>query len=87
MIRITMDIDGMMCGMCEAHMNDTVRKSFNVKKVASSHTKGQTVIVTERDIDNEALSLAVSGIGYTLKGVSREPYETRKLFGFWKKKQ
>ncbi len=26
MIQITLEIDGMMCGMCEAHVNDAVRK-------------------------------------------------------------
>ena len=41
----------MMCGMCESHVNDAVRKAFQVKKVTSSHSKGQTVILTENDID------------------------------------
>ncbi len=38
------DIDGMMCGMCESHINDAVRNNFKVKKVSSSHGKGRTVI-------------------------------------------
>ena len=41
-------IDGMMCGMCESHVNDAIRRAFNVKKVTSSHTKGQTVILAEQ---------------------------------------
>ena len=32
-------IDGMMCGMCESHINDTIRKAVPVKKVSSSHTR------------------------------------------------
>ena len=28
MIRITVQVDGMACGMCEAHVNDAVRRSF-----------------------------------------------------------
>lgn len=32
MIKITLDIDGMVCGMCEAYINDAVRKVFTVKK-------------------------------------------------------
>ena len=47
MYRITVNVDGMACGMCEAHVNDAVRKAFDVKKVSSSHSKKQTVIVTE----------------------------------------
>ena len=30
MIRTTLQIDGMMCGHCEAHVNDTIRQAFNV---------------------------------------------------------
>ena len=36
MIKTTLKIDGMMCGMCESHMNDLIRKNFKVKKVTSS---------------------------------------------------
>lgn len=43
----------MMCGMCESHVNDAVRKAFPVKKVTSSHGKGETVILTETDISEE----------------------------------
>lgn len=39
MLKITVSIEGMACGMCEAHINDTIRNAFQVKKVASSHTK------------------------------------------------
>lgn len=39
MIKITLKIDGMMCEMCESHVNDIIRNNFNVKKVASSHSK------------------------------------------------
>ena len=31
MQKITVKIDGMICGMCEAHVNDAVRKAFPVK--------------------------------------------------------
>ena len=44
MFRTVVKIDGMMCGMCEAHINDAIRRNFNVKKVKSSHSKGETVI-------------------------------------------
>ena len=41
MLKITLGIDGMMCGMCESHINDAIRRKFRVKKVTSSHTKKQ----------------------------------------------
>ena len=45
MWKYTVRVDGMMCGMCEAHVNDAIRKNFAVKKVSSSHSKGETVVV------------------------------------------
>ena len=55
MNKITVKIDGMMCGMCESHVNDAIRRAFPVKKVTSSHAKGETVILTEKPIDEAAL--------------------------------
>ena len=80
MLKITLKVDGMMCGMCEAHVNDTIRKAFSVKKVTSSHSKGQTVILTENDIDGNALRSAIGATGYEVKAVSKEPYEKKGLF-------
>ena len=50
MVKITVGIDGMACGMCEAHINEAVRNAFPVKKVTSSHTRKETVILAEREI-------------------------------------
>lgn len=55
MVKITLGIEGMACGMCEAYINDTVRASFKVKKVTSSHSKGETVIVAETKSMNRRL--------------------------------
>lgn len=80
MWKITARIDGMMCGMCEAHVNDAVRKAFTVKKVSSSHGKGETVILTEDDIPEEKLGAAVEATGYRLLSVKKEPYEKKGGF-------
>jgi copper chaperone CopZ len=82
MLRIVMNIDGMMCGMCESHINDAVRKAFRVKKVTSSHKRGETVILSEQDITDEELKGVIGQTGYELKSVTRENYEKR---GFWKR--
>ena len=64
MLQITVKIDGMMCGMCEAHVNDAIRKAFPVKKVSASHSKGQAVLLTETDISEEELCKAIDATGY-----------------------
>ena len=82
MIKTVLKIDGMMCGMCESHVNDAVRKAFPVKKVTSSHGKGQTVILTEQDLDEQAVRDAVNATGYTVTSFSKEPYEKKGFFHF-----
>ena len=32
MKKIILEVDGMMCGMCESHVNEAVRKAFAVKR-------------------------------------------------------
>ena len=83
MLKIILKIDGMMCGMCESHINDTIRKSFAVKKVTSSHSKGRTEIITETPIEEERLKKVIRETGYTLIDVQTESYEKKgfSLFG------
>ena len=83
MIKTTLTIDGMMCSMCESHVNDTLRQSFNIKKVSSSHTKGITEIISESPLDEKALREAVGKTGYKVLEVKTEPYEKKRfsLFG------
>lgn len=80
MIKTTLKIDGMACGMCESHVNDTVRKVMKVKKVNSSHTKGETVIISEEEPDEAKLSEEIGKTGYKVIGFETEPYEKKGLF-------
>ncbi|MBO5043258.1 MAG: heavy-metal-associated domain-containing protein [Clostridia bacterium] len=85
MIRITVKVDGMMCGMCEAHVNDAVRKSLTVKKVASNHKKKETVILTEQDIPDDRIIAAIQDSGYDFKSLSRKEVKAGGLFGLFRK--
>lgn len=81
MLKTTLQIDGMACGMCESHINDTVRKNFAVKKVSSSHSKGLTEILSEKALDEEKLKQAIGETGYTVLSVKTETYVKKGLFG------
>ena len=60
MQKITLEIDGMMCGMCESHINDAIRKAFSVKKVSSSHSKDRTEIITADELDEDKFKKRLS---------------------------
>lgn len=83
MIKTTLTIDGMMCAMCESHINDVIRRHFNVKKVSSSHAKGITEIISEAPLDHDAVTKAVGKTGYRVTEISAAPYEKKRfsLFG------
>ena len=55
MVKTIVGVDGMMCGMCESHVNEAVRNAFSIKKVSSSHGKKQTEIISEESLDHEKL--------------------------------
>ena len=78
-------VDGMRCGMCESHVNDVVRRNFDVKKVNASLAKGEVVIVSEQPVDEQKLRFAVGGQGYAVGTVTSEEYKPKGLFGWLKK--
>ncbi len=82
MIKTTMTIEGMMCGMCEAHVCDAIRRAVpTAKKVSASRSRGEASFLTEEAVDAERLKAAVNATGYTCLGVDFAPYEKRGLFG------
>ncbi len=80
MIKTTVKIEGMMCGMCEAHINDAIRTAFQVKKVSSSHTKGEAVILSDAPLDREKLRQTVDATGYVFVSAAEESAEKKGFF-------
>ncbi len=72
MIKTTLKIEGMKCKMCEAHVNDMIKQSFDVKKVRSSAKDGETVVVSEKALDAEKLGSQIEELGFKLVSVSSE---------------
>lgn len=86
MIETKLTVDGMMCSMCESHINEAVRKSFpQIKKVSSSCSKGQTVILSEQPLDQAALQAAINATGYTVQKIVSAPYEKKGVLSFFKR--
>ena len=81
MIRITVRVSGMMCGMCEAHIINAVRTAFRVRKVTSSRKKGETVILSDGPADMEKLRKVIGETGHVVLSAREE--ETGKEKGKW----
>ena len=81
MWKYTIRVDGMMCSMCESHVNDAVRRAFPVKKVTSSRGKSETTVIAETELDEAALGAAISATGYDVGEIQKEPWKKKGLFG------
>lgn len=83
MIQTIVKVSGMACSMCEAHINDTIRGTFSVEKVSSSHSKGETVILSKEPLDENLLRAAIEATGYTAGEIKTKTYE-KKAGNLWK---
>lgn len=84
MIKITIDIEGMACGMCESHVNDAIAKAFDVKSVTSSHKKKQTEIISKTSIDEDKLRNTIEATGYKVLAIKCESYK-KNMLSFFRK--
>jgi len=82
MTKTTVQVEGMMCGNCEKHVNNALNSAFSLKKVTSSHDKNLTEIISESPLDEEKVRQTIESAGYKAVSVSSEPYEKKfSLFG------
>lgn len=82
MVKTTLKIEGMMCGMCEAHICDAIRKAVPAaRKVAASRGKKEATFLSEEEVDHKILKDAIDATGYECTGIESAPYEKRGLFG------
>ncbi len=70
MIETKLTIEGMACSMCEAHINDAIRKNFQVKRVKSNRRKKTCVIKSLEPLDEEAVRRVIADLGYEVTSFS-----------------
>ncbi|MCR5490596.1 MAG: cation transporter [Bacilli bacterium] len=87
MIEVTIQVEGMMCEMCESHVCDQLRKVPGVKKAKASHYKNTATAIAEEGVDVDALKAGIESQGYRTGEVKVAPYEKKGLFGLFKKKK
>ena len=72
MTTITVNVTGMMCGHCEAHVNKAVKEAFGVEDVISSHEKGTTVIKAPQKLDEDKIRDVIKEAGYEVTGITQD---------------
>ena len=67
----TLNIEGMMCEKCEAHVRKALEGMEAVSEVKEvSHDKGIAVVALSGEVSDEEFSAAIEDAGYDLKGVA-----------------
>lgn len=65
----TMQIEGMMCGHCEATVKKTLEELPGVSEALVSHEQGTARVVLAEEVSDEVLKKAVEDKGYTVKEI------------------
>ncbi len=81
MNKYTLKIDGMMCSMCETHVNEIIRKGFNIYKVKSSHSKNEVIFTSDDELSTDEIKKVFQPTGYKVLSVNVEKNAKKKLFG------
>ena len=67
-MEVTMKIEGMMCGHCEARVKKTLESIPGVISAEVSHEKGIADVKTDGTVKTETLKSAVEEQGYKVVG-------------------
>lgn len=69
MFNYIIEIEGMRCSMCEAHINDIIRKAFKGKKVKSSHKLNVSTFISKDAIDKSLIKSEIEKTGYRVNNI------------------
>ena len=72
MVKITVNVEGMMCPHCEAHVNEAVKAAFQAEDVVSSHEKKTTVFTVPERVDEDKIREVIKNAGYEVTGITQE---------------
>lgn len=61
-------VEGMMCGHCEARVNEALKKIDGVSEAVANHDLNQVKLTLTKDVDESLLKDAVVAAGYDYKG-------------------
>ena len=79
MLKITLNIEGMMCPKCESRVSKAIENAFPVKEVKSFHEKNRAEILCESPIAEDAIR-AVIPEGFTMTGCKCEKHKKFLFF-------
>ena len=74
--RMTIQVDGMMCGHCENRVKGALEKISGIKEAHADHARGEVQIICRRNVEEKAIEEAITQAGYVYKGTIPDKEET-----------
>ncbi len=71
----SLEVPDMHCGMCEAHIEDIIRKSAKIKKVTADRHKSLVTIYSDEPLDMELIKASITKTGYRVNNIKEEVKE------------
>ena len=68
-MKLTLKIEGMMCGHCEKRVKDALEGVEGVLSAEANHKKKRAVVTLEKETDHALFIDAVKEAGYEVKGI------------------
>lgn len=82
MNKFILGIDGMACSMCEAHVQNAIRKNIKIESVKASRTKKNLIVITPVDLTEVDFHTILDPTGYRITSFKKD-VAVKKLFR-WK---
>ena len=69
-----LEIHGMRCGMCELHIEETIKNTVKVKKVVANRFKKVAIIYSDESLDMNIIKEAIVNTGYIVLNIEEEEH-------------
>ena len=70
MIKTVVNVEGMMCPMCEKHVREALEKAFDGAAVTASHTEKKVELTTAAPVDYDRVAAVITEAGYQPLGLA-----------------
>lgn len=71
-MKTIINVEGMMCPMCEKHVKEAIEKNFTVESVTASHEEKKVTIESAAALDYDKVAAVIKDAGYQPVGVIKE---------------
>lgn len=69
-MKTTVNVEGMMCPMCEKHVKEAIENNFDVEAVTASHEAKKVEITSAQPIDYDKVAAVIADAGYKATGLA-----------------